>query len=283
MTNITRLQLRRGLAADWTLRNEILRQAEPGFEIDTGKIKYGDGTTPWNTLPYATGDVQLSDLLDVSLVDPLQNNQSLVYNDGSWTNDIISAAAFVSKTRPSPANDGDLWFDPEDGRLYRYYVDTDSTAQWVEIKQAPATSSEQSNTFISPVAMYSTLNVNGTTTLGNASVQSTLAVTGPTTLSSTLAVTGSTTLNSTLAVSGTVTATGNVNPQATNSYDLGTSSLRWRNIYTQDLHLSNGIGDYTVVEGIDELYLVNNNSGKHFKFALIEVDPSEVPKKSESD
>lgn len=87
--------------------------------------------------------------------------------------------------------------------------------------------------------------------------------------------------------SGTVntasaTVTGNLNPIATNTYDLGTASLRWRNIYTQDLNLSNGIGDYTVIEGLDELYLVNNNSGKHFKFALIEVDPSEVPAKSES-
>jgi hypothetical protein len=90
------------------------------------------------------------------------------------------------------------------------------------------------------------------------------------------------TVTSSTINSGAITATGNVNPQATNTYDLGTSSLRWRNIYTQDLHLSNGIGDYTVIEGIDELYLVNNNSGKHFKFALIEVDPSEVPPKSES-
>ena len=90
------------------------------------------------------------------------------------------------------------------------------------------------------------------------------------------------TVTSSTINSGAITATGNVNPQATNTYDLGTSSLRWRNIFTQDLHLSNGIGDYTVVEGEDELYLINNKSKKHFKFALIEVDPSEVPAKSDS-
>lgn len=70
-------------------------------------------------------------------------------------------------------------------------------------------------------------------------------------------------------------------PNATNAYDLGSSTYRWRNIYTQDLHLSNGIGDYTVVEGEEDLYLTNNKTGKSFKFALIEVDPTEVPKKSE--
>jgi hypothetical protein len=74
---------------------------------------------------------------------------------------------------------------------------------------------------------------------------------------------------------------GNINPSITNSYDLGTSSLRWRNIYTQDLHLSNGIGDYTIVEGEENLYLTNNKNGKSYKFALIEVDSSEVPPKSE--
>ena len=69
-------------------------------------------------------------------------------------------------------------------------------------------------------------------------------------------------------------------PAATNTYDLGTSTLRWRNIYTQDLHLSNGIGDYTMIEGEENLYLTNNKTGKSFKFALIEVDPTEVPPKS---
>lgn len=75
---------------------------------------------------------------------------------------------------------------------------------------------------------------------------------------------------------------GHFVPVTTNTYDLGSSSLRWRNIFTQDLHLSNGIGDYTVIEGEENLYLVNNKSKKTFKFALIEVDPSEVPPKSES-
>jgi hypothetical protein len=80
--------------------------------------------------------------------------------------------------------------------------------------------------------------------------------------------------------SGTTSFTGNAVPSVTNSYDLGTASLRWRNIYTQDLHLSNGIGDYTVVEGEEDLFLVNNKSGKTFKFALIEVEATEVPPRS---
>ena len=69
-------------------------------------------------------------------------------------------------------------------------------------------------------------------------------------------------------------------PAATNTYDLGTSALRWRNIYTNDLHLSNGVGDYTVVEGVEDLFLYNNKTGRVFKFALIEVDPATAPAKA---
>lgn len=96
---------------------------------------------------------------------------------------------------------------------------------------------------------------------------------------------GSTTLA--FAVDGTTRAqfdpTGHFSPAANNTYDLGTSSLRWRNIYTNDLQLSNGIGDYTVVEGEEDLFLYNNKSGKTFKFALIEVDPSTVPPKAKTE
>lgn len=69
-------------------------------------------------------------------------------------------------------------------------------------------------------------------------------------------------------------------PGASNTYDLGTTSLRWKTIYTNDLELSNGIGDYTIVEGEDDLFIYNNKKGKVYKFALIEVDPSEAPPKA---
>ena len=76
-----------------------------------------------------------------------------------------------------------------------------------------------------------------------------------------------------LTVNGTVSAY-HINPVTNNSYDLGTSSARWRNIYTQDLHLNNGIGDWTIVEGEDDLFLYNNKRDKVYKFNLTEVDPT---------
>lgn len=68
-------------------------------------------------------------------------------------------------------------------------------------------------------------------------------------------------------------------PATTNAYDLGSATLRWRTIYTSDLSLKNEAGDWTIVEGEDELFIHNNRNGKVYKFVMIEVDPSRVPAK----
>ncbi len=48
-------QFKRGTAQRWVEVNPILKQGEPGFEYDTGKLKIGDGFTPWLALPYING------------------------------------------------------------------------------------------------------------------------------------------------------------------------------------------------------------------------------------
>lgn len=78
-----------------------------------------------------------------------------------------------------------------------------------------------------------------------------------------------------------ITSTGIVQPAANGTQDLGTASLRWATIYTSDLSLSNGIGDYTIVEGEEKLYLYNNKNNKVYSFVLHEEDPATAtPKKS---
>lgn len=48
----TTFKFKRGLAENWTIKNPILETGEPGFELDTGKLKIGNGITPWNELLY---------------------------------------------------------------------------------------------------------------------------------------------------------------------------------------------------------------------------------------
>ena len=73
---------------------------------------------------------------------------------------------------------------------------------------------------------------------------------------------------------------GTLRPFANNTNDLGSNSVRWRNIYTNDLNLSNEggsndvdgtWGSYTIQEGAEDLFLVNKRNGKKYKFNLTEV------------
>jgi hypothetical protein len=74
---------------------------------------------------------------------------------------------------------------------------------------------------------------------------------------------------------------GNLSPHDNNTYDLGTDTLRWRNVYTNDLNLSNegsandvdgSWGSWTIQEGEDDLFLLNRRNGKKYKFNLSEVN-----------
>ena len=51
-----RIQLRNDTAENWTSANPILRKGEMGVEIDTRKIKIGNGTDHWTTLEYSGVD-----------------------------------------------------------------------------------------------------------------------------------------------------------------------------------------------------------------------------------
>ena len=79
-----------------------------------------------------------------------------------------------------------------------------------------------------------------------------------------------------------ITVTGHVEPGANDTYDLGQSDNVWRNLYTGDLHLSNEAksegnavdgtkGNWTIQEGAEDLYILNNKSGKKYRFKLEEM------------
>ena len=82
--------------------------------------------------------------------------------------------------------------------------------------------------------------------------------------------------------SSNITAARNFVPGANDTYDLGASGNVWRNLYTGDLHLSNEAkdegnavdgtkGNWTIQEGAENLYILNNKSGKKYKFKLEEM------------
>jgi len=87
-------------------------------------------------------------------------------------------------------------------------------------------------------------------------------------------------------MSATLTAQ-HIVPNGDSTYNLGTNSVRWANIYgddirTGDLHLSNehldggnsidgSWGSYQIEEGEDNLFITNKRSGKKYRFVLEQV------------
>lgn len=76
----TTFQLKRGSAAKWAELNLILAPGEPGYEIDTGRLKIGNGSAPWNELVYfngggggASGDIVVDTTLSKTSNNPIAN------------------------------------------------------------------------------------------------------------------------------------------------------------------------------------------------------------------
>ena len=72
-----------------------------------------------------------------------------------------------------------------------------------------------------------------------------------------------------------------ITPATNNTYTLGTTNLRWQDVFTNDLDLSNQgsqndvdgtWGSYKIQEGEEHLFLINRRNGKKYKFDVTEVD-----------
>ena len=74
---------------------------------------------------------------------------------------------------------------------------------------------------------------------------------------------------------------GQVLPGADDARNLGSSTKRWANIYAADMHFSNEgktndvdgtWGDWTLQEGEDSIYMINNRTGKKYSITMKEVN-----------
>ena len=80
---------------------------------------------------------------------------------------------------------------------------------------------------------------------------------------------------------GTLVINGHTEPASDGVSNLGSPMKRWANIYAADMHYSNEgdknsvdgtWGSYTIQEGENDLFLLNNRNGKKYKFNLTEVN-----------
>ena len=84
-----RIQLRRGSAQEWANVNPTLAIGELGIEIDTGRIKIGDGVTSWNSLKYERPPESISNSPNTLIQRDADGN----FQAGAITGSLIGNAA----------------------------------------------------------------------------------------------------------------------------------------------------------------------------------------------
>lgn len=95
---MTQIQIRRDTSTNWSTNNPTPASGEPCYEIDTGKFKIGNGTTPYNNLEYiGAGDLpdnittQGNTFNNANQLVQLDNSGKLPAVDGSQLTNLPSA------------------------------------------------------------------------------------------------------------------------------------------------------------------------------------------------
>jgi len=119
---MTTIKIRRDTAANWTSNNPVLATGEPGLETDTKKLKFGDGSTVWNSLSYATNGGGSSG-------SPAQLTQNLDVNGHNITSSSNGNIAIV------PDGSGNIQLTPGSGHVTisstNFPTDAGSTGQFL--------------------------------------------------------------------------------------------------------------------------------------------------------
>ena len=107
----TRIQFRRGTAAELAAANPVLGQGEPAFATDTNSLKIGDGSTAYSSLSAISGGggggggisnlvedttPQLGGELDINSQDITGTGNITVVGTGTFTEIVKSGGTFLA-------------------------------------------------------------------------------------------------------------------------------------------------------------------------------------------
>lgn len=95
-----RIQIRRGTAAEWTLANPRLGPGEQGIESDTNRMKIGNGSDLWTTLPYYDAVIADAVVGSGAVVDAMASNQTVIDAAVTAVDGAVADPAFPSTLEP---------------------------------------------------------------------------------------------------------------------------------------------------------------------------------------
>ena len=184
------IKLRRDTTANWETLNPVLSLAEPGLDTDLNAVKYGDGVTAWNDLPYSG----LVPDEAGNIIPALGNTYSLGNASNPWLSLYLSGNTIYL---------GNVTLESSGGALAVDGNTVVSTGSNVEFNDISATGSVTVDNTISAVG-----NITGDYFIGNGSQLTGVVASAVGTLPS-LSVTGNITTGN-LSSLGTVSAAGNI-------------------------------------------------------------------------
>lgn len=105
------MQQRRGTATEWTTADPVLASGEIGYETDTGRFKFGDGSTSWSSIEYFSSTDSLVDGAPAAL-DTLNELAAALNDDSDFAGTVTTALnarlSVVLQTASEWASDTDV-------------------------------------------------------------------------------------------------------------------------------------------------------------------------------
>lgn len=109
----TKIQVRRDTAANWTSANTVLSEGEIGYEIDTGYMKIGDGTTAWAALSYFSPNPVDDNTTYTYSVAQAGSDATMTLAGTDATNDVVTLIAGTQLTLTVAGDNVTVDVDPD--------------------------------------------------------------------------------------------------------------------------------------------------------------------------
>jgi len=96
------IKIRRGTSTQWAASNRVLQLGELGLDTTLNKLKAGNGTTAWSSLPFLQADADVTELAQDAVATALANgthsNITVTYDDATNKISLATGADVITTT-----------------------------------------------------------------------------------------------------------------------------------------------------------------------------------------